>query len=142
MIQREIRHVEAFLVDEYNVNVDFDKDGMDEYWFNPDNPDDAGLVSINNKNSPLKQLIILLHEAGHIVYRRKNNKPAVQPDRETIEGRMEIMHEEMMAWHEARNLSKKLGIEIKKELWQENYCSSLLKYVKWVLDDSHNQTSA
>lgn len=130
------------MIDEYNIHVDFDKDGMDEFWFNPDNPDDAGLVSINSGNSPLTQLIILLHEAGHVVYRRKNNKPTANPDRETIEGRMEIMHEEMMAWHEAQHLSKKLGIEIKKELWQENYCSSLLKYVKWVLNDSHNQAGA
>ena len=49
---------------------------------------------------------------------------------------MEVMHEEMMAWYEGRILSKNLGIGIEKDLWQENYCDSLLKYIKSVLDDA------
>ena len=30
--------VEAFLVDEHDIYVDYDNAGMDEYWFNPDDP--------------------------------------------------------------------------------------------------------
>ncbi|MBC8225644.1 MAG: hypothetical protein H8E74_00700 [Gammaproteobacteria bacterium] len=136
MIDEEICYVEAFLIDEYNVYVDFDETGMDEYWFDPDDPEDTGLISINNTNPPLTQLIILLHEAGHVIYRRKNNKLPTKVDRESIEGKMDIMYEEMMAWYEGRYLSKRLGIEIKENVWKENYCSSLLKYVKWVLSET------
>ncbi len=136
MIQEQINYVEAFLIDEYDVYVDFDTDGMDEYWFDPDNPDDTGVVSINSTHSPLTQLVVLLHEAGHIIFREKNNKIPKHIDRETIEGRMEVMYEEIMAWYEGRHLSKQLGIEIEKGLWQENYCDSLLKYIKWVLDET------
>lgn len=136
MIQEQIDYVEAFLIDEYDVHVDFDKDGMDEFWFDPDNPEDAGVISINNGHPLTTQLIILLHEAGHIIFRNKNNKNPEYIDRQTITGRMEVMHEEMMAWYEGRILSKNLGIGIEKELWQENYCDSLLKYIKWVLDET------
>ena len=109
------------MIDEYNVYVDFDETGMDEYWFDPDDPEDTGLISINNTNPPLTQLIILLHEAGHVIYRRKNNKLPTKVDRESIEGKMDIMYEEMMAWYEGRYLSKRLGIEIKENVWKENY---------------------
>lgn len=136
MIDQKICCVEAFLMEEYDVCVDFDESGTDEYWFDPDDPQDPGLVSINSENTPLMQLIILLHEAGHVIFRQKYNKFPAQVDRESIEGKMDIMHEEMMAWYEARHLSKQLGIKIKEEVWEENYCSSLLKYVKWVLSET------
>jgi hypothetical protein len=138
-IEQEIICVEAYLVDEHDVFVDFDDLGADEFWFDPDNPADPGLVSINSANPPLMQLIVLLHEAGHVVFRQKSGILPVQIDRETIEGRMEIMHEEMMAWYYARQLRTQLGIRIKKELWQEIYCSSLLKYIKWVLDGDQDE---
>jgi len=136
VIQEQISYVEAFLIDEYDVYVDFDGDGMDEFWFDPENPDDAGVVSINSSHPPLTQLIILLHEAGHIIFRSKNNKIPEYVDAQTIDGRMEVMREEIMAWYEGRNLSEKLGIEIKKNMWEENYCDSLLKYIKWVLNEA------
>lgn len=136
MIQEQIDYVEAFLIDEYDVYVDFDTDGMDEFWFDPDNPDDAGVVSINSTHPPFTQLVILLHEAGHIIFREKNRKAPKHIDRGTIEGRMEVMHEEIMAWYEGRLLSEQLGIKIEKDLWQENYSSSLLKYIKWVLNEA------
>jgi len=136
VIQEQIDYVEAYLIDEYDIFVDFDPSGMDEYWFNPDDPEDSGVVSIDNTQPPIMQLIILLHEAGHIVFRKKENKSPEHIDRETISGRMSVMHEEIMAWYEGRNLSKQLGIKIEKEMWEESYCDSLLKYIKWVLDET------
>jgi hypothetical protein len=136
VIQEQIDYVEAYLIDEYDIFVDFDPSGMDEYWFNPDDPEDSGVVSIDSSHPPITQLIILLHEAGHIVFRKKENKSPEHIDRETISGRMSVMHEEIMAWYEGRNLSKQLGIKIEKEMWEESYCDSLLKYIKWVLDET------
>ena len=136
VIEKEIMYVEAFLMDEYSVYVDFDVNGLDEYWFDPTNPEDTGVVSISTSNTPLMQLVVLLHEAGHIIFRQKNNKNGHENDRKTLLGRMDIMHEEMMAWHEGRLLSRQLGIEIEKEMWEESYCDSLLKYIKWVLDET------
>ena len=136
MIEREINYVEAFLMDEYDVYVDFAEDGLDEYWFDPSNPDDTGVISINTRSSSQTQLVVLLHEAGHIIFRHKNDKHASEIDRKTLSGRLEVVHEEIMAWYEGRNLSKRLGIEIDKKIWQQNYCSSLIKYIKWVLDET------
>ena len=125
--------VEAFLIDEYGVCVDFDKDGVDEYWFDPDYPDDPGVISINNTHSDALQLIILLHEAGHVIYRDKNNKPRIQIARETVEEKMAVLEEEVMAWYEGYNLSKKMGITVDPVLFEENYKSSLVRYIKWVM---------
>ena len=125
--------VEAFLVDEHDIYIDYDNAGMDEYWFNPDDPDDPGVISINDTHSDSLQLIILLHEAGHVVYRHKNNKARTKVDRDTVEDRMEILKEEVMAWYEGYNLSEQLGVTLDTELFEHSYSSSLVKYIKWVM---------
>lgn len=128
--------VEAFLIDEYSVCVDFDKEGMDEYWFDPDDPEDPGVISINDTHSDALQLIILLHEAGHVIYRDKNNKPRIIIARKTVEEKMAVLEEEVMAWYEGYRLSQKMGIEIDAMLFEENYKSSLVRYIKWVMFDT------
>jgi len=131
--EQDIICVETYLIDEHDVCVDFDEKGTDEFWFDPDRPDDCGLISIDNTNPPLTQLIILLHEAGHVIFRHKNNKPRAKIDRQSIEGKVEILIEEMSAWHEGYKLSKKFGIVIDPNLWEHNCSSSLAKYIKWAL---------
>jgi len=128
--------VEAFLIDEYDVCVDFDPDGMDEYWFDPDDPDDPGVISINDTRSDALQLIILLHEAGHVIYRDKNSKPRIKIARKTVEEKMAVLEEEVMAWYEGYKLSEKMGITIDAVLFEENYKSSLVRYIKWVMFDT------
>jgi len=128
--------VEAFLIDEYDVCVDFDPSGMDEYWFDPDDPDDPGVISINDTRSDALQLIILLHEAGHVIYRDKNSKPRIKIARKTVEEKMAVLEEEVMAWYEGYKLSEKMGITIDAVLFEENYKSSLVRYIKWVMFDT------
>ena len=132
-LSEDLLCVEAFLVDEHDIYVDYDSDGMDEYWFNPDDPDDAGVISINDTHSDALQLIILLHEAGHVVYRHKNNRARTKISRETVEDKMDVLVEEVMAWYEGYKLSEKFGITIDPVMWEHNYSSSLVKYIKWVL---------
>ena len=128
--------VEAFLIDEYSVCVDFDKEGMDEYWFDPDDPEDPGIISINDTHSDALQLIILLHEAGHVIYRDKNSKPRIKIARKTVEEKMAVLEEEVMAWYEGYKLSEKMGITIDAVLFEENYKSSLVRYIEWVMFDT------
>ena len=125
--------VEAFLIDEHDIYVDYDGGGMDEYWFDPDDPDDPGIISINNTHSEALQLIILLHEAGHVVFRHKNKKPRIKILRETITDKMAVLEEEVMAWYEGYKLSEQLGVEVDPELFEHNYSSSLMRYIKWVM---------
>jgi len=125
--------VEAFLIDEHDIYVDYDSDGMDEYWFVPEDPDDPGIISINDTHSDELQLIILLHEAGHVVYRHKNKKPRTKIRRKTVEDKMAVLEEEVMAWYEGYKLSEQLGISLDPELFEYNYSSSLVKYIKWVM---------
>lgn len=132
-VEQEIICVEAYLIDEHNVFVDFDGAGMDEYWFDPDDPGDPGIISINDSHSDALQLIILLHEAGHVIYRHKNNRPRTKILRETVEDKMDVLVEEVMAWYEGYKLSEQLGVRVDPELFEHNYSSSLIKYIKWVM---------
>jgi hypothetical protein len=125
--------VEAFLIDEHDIYVDYDGGGLDEYWFDPDDPSDPGIISIKDTHSDALQLIILLHEAGHVVYRHKNNKARTKIPRETVEDKMAVLEEEVMAWYEGYKLSEQLGVIIDPELFEHNYSSSLVKYIKWVM---------
>jgi len=125
--------VEAFLIDEHDIYVDYDHSGLDEYWFDPDDPSDPGIISINSSQSDALQLIILLHEAGHVVYRHKNNKARTKIPRETVEDKMTVLEEEVMAWYEGYKLSERLGVTVDPELFEHNYSSSLVKYIKWVM---------
>jgi len=124
---RAIDTVEAYLMDSFNVVVDFDEFGQNEYWI------DDRVVTINNSDSPRDQLYVLLHEAGHVVLRNKEdfNEICIDVDNH----RIEVLKEEVLAWEEGRKIAKKLCIPLDSE-WVSGYRKALRKYVKWVLIES------
>jgi len=139
----DIRHLEWFLMNEYDVYTSFEKDGTDEYWFDPEKfAEDKGIISIDSSRSPEHQLYVLLHEAGHVVLRsdinRFNNR---FPDlsRTTLHGRLEILKEEVLAWDTSVEIADRLGIKIDQEKWKRNYRNALEKYTKWVLKGDLNE---
>jgi Zn-dependent peptidase ImmA (M78 family) len=115
--------VESFLVDVYDVVVDYDPLGMDEYWI------DDKVVTINDTKSTQHQLFVLLHEAGHVVLRNNEDFDKMFPGSKT--SKVEILKEEIIAWEEARKLASKLQIPLGKD-WEIHVRQAVMKYVHWV----------
>jgi Zn-dependent peptidase ImmA (M78 family) len=136
--REDLEHLEWYLMEEYDVHVSFEEDGMDEYWFDPDNfEDDKGLISIDSSQDLEHQLFVLLHEAGHVILRfdkESFERRFPNSDRNNFEGRIEILKEEVMAWDEAIKVAETLGININMDNWKRNYRSALEKYINWSLN--------
>jgi len=115
--------VEAFLGDIYDVVVDYDPMGMDEYWI------DDRVITINNLKDEEHQLFVLLHEAGHVILRADEDFDKMFPGSKT--SKIEILKEEVMAWEEARKLASKLQIPLGKD-WEIHVRRAIMKYIHWV----------
>jgi hypothetical protein len=115
--------IEVFLCDTYDVVVDFDPLGMDEYWI------DDKVVTINDTKPVRKQLFVLLHEAGHVILRAAEDFDEMCPGSKTI--KVEILKEEVLAWEQARILANKLHIPLGRD-WDIHVRQAIMKYVHWV----------
>ena len=73
-IEQDLSCIEAYLLDYYNVVVDFDILGLDEYWV------EDRTVTINNSKDEKHQLFVLLHETGHVILRDRKDFNEVFPD--------------------------------------------------------------
>jgi len=127
MIKEKISCVEAFLIDCHDVFVDFDSNGLDEYWV------DNKTITIDSSKNQRHQLRVLLHEAGHAILRDKEDFSQICPDVE--KERIETLKEEVLAWEEARKLANNLNIDLGRE-WILNYRDSLYKYAEWVVNEA------
>jgi len=140
----DIDRLEWYLVSKYDVHVSFEDDGLDEYWFDPDAPDeDNGVVSINSSESLENQLCTLLHEAGHVALRvnRDEFRPEFPPlIRDTFVGRLNILREEVLAWDKAEYIAKHLGIEVNEEKWRKNSIEALAKYIRWTIKEIDDES--
>jgi len=115
--------VEAFLGDIYDVVVDYDPMGMDEYWI------DDKVITINDTKTLRQQLFVLLHEAGHVILRSRDDFDEMFPGSKT--SKVEILKEEVIAWEEGRKLAKKLQIPLGKD-WEIHVRQAIMKYIHWV----------
>ncbi len=141
----DMGHLEWYLMDGYDVYTSFEEDGTDEYWFDPANfEEDKGVISIDSSKDVERQLYVLLHEAGHVILRSDTAKFKERfPDscRKTLHGRIEILREEVLAWEKALEVAARLGIEVGKDKWKENYRDALEKYSRWILTGDENEES-
>lgn len=138
-ISYDIEYIEIMLIEDYGVSVDFDEKGENEYWFDPDDPDDMGIITIDSSMSLLDQLFVLLHEAGHVILRSNKesfDKRFPEIGRDTVQARVETLREEVLAWEEATNLIERLGINnseyFDEVAWKDNYRNALALYASWV----------
>ena len=122
-IEDHMEAVEVFLSEKYGVVVDYDPMGMDEYWI------DDRVITINDMKTPQHQLFVLLHEAGHVVLRSREDFDDMFPGSKTR--KIEILKEEVIAWEEARKLANILQIPLGKD-WQIHVRQAIMKYVHWV----------
>ena len=114
--------VEVFLSEVFDVVVDYDPLGLDEFWV------DDRVITINDTQTPRRQLFVLLHEAGHVILRNKEEFDQMFPDSKT--SKIEILKEEVLAWEEARKLANKLDIPLGKD-WNIHVRQAIARYVNW-----------
>ncbi len=122
-LEDSISAVESYLVEAYDVVVDYDPMGLDEYWI------DDNVITINTLKDKQHQLFVLLHEAGHVVLRSRDDFDEMFPGIKT--SRVEVLKEEIMAWEEARKLANKLSINL-GDHWNTHVRQAIMKYVRWV----------
>ena len=146
-LTQDIQCVEFYLIDEYGVTIDFDPEGLNEYWFDPLSDDDEGVISIDSSMDILEQLYVVLHEAGHVILRRSQDFDERFPDssRDTVHGRIEIFREEVQAWNEAEVLINKFGISSSEYFdwnkWKNNYRDALALYAKWIENGDEDEAN-
>ena len=122
-VEDHLSAIENFLADVYDVVVDFDPLGLDEYWI------DDGVVTINDTRPKQEQLFVLLHEAGHVILRKDTDFKKMCPGGGS--SKVGVLQEEILAWEEARKLGKRLGIELGAE-WEIHSRAAIIKYIHWV----------
>lgn len=125
-IKFQIELVVEYL-DTLGVMVEFGGQ-MNAYFFDDD------LITIARKQSYKSRLYTLLHEAGHVRLRRRD------PERFSEHGnagarrrrqRIEILHEEFLAWDEGYVLSEELNLNIEHEDWVKFSQKNLYDYITW-----------
>jgi len=127
----ELEYLESFLIAEYDATVVFGKDEVDAFYY------DANCIGISTKHTKEIQLFCLLHEAGHLILRKRDNFKErysdVHKTPRTQCSRVDTIREEIDAWAEGRSLAKLLGIEINEKKWNRYWKRQIYKYVKWAV---------
>jgi len=134
LLNTTLEQLEAYLVDEFDIFVDYDVHGSDEFWYK-DDTQGGGTITINSHHSLSEQVNILAHEAGHVMLRSDNKHHIVFPDQDTTTqvGRLEILREEVMAWETGRQLLESQNLFYEGESWKQSYRNSLTNYIQYVM---------
>lgn len=122
--------------DKNNINVVFDNSAGGKYL--------PGNVTVNFSLYPERQLHVLLHECGHHVIAEKASNMrfwrGYEEDdpthKKTTAHRIDVLHEELEAWHEGLQLSERIGIHIDRDRYNVSRSVYVKTYLKWVLRTS------
>ena len=105
---------------------------------------EGNTIIINSRISVQKQFYYILHEAGHVLV----EKPLVAynerytygyvaesdpNESKTTRHRVDVVAEEVEAWHRGKKLAIRLGIDIDRDEYERHRCDAILTYFKWVL---------
>ena len=128
----DLENLESYLISEYDTNVVFGKDERDAFYY------DVNCIGISTNHTKEIQLFCLLHEAGHLILRRREDfqesYPHVAKEGKTQLSRIDTIKEEMDAWREGRNLATILGIEINDKKWNKYWKHQVYRYVRWAVE--------
>ena len=131
-MEDDLEYLESYLITKYETTIIFGKDEKDAFYFN-DN-----CIGINTGHTKEIQLFCLLHEAGHLMLRGRDDfeecYPDVQKTPRTQRSRVDTIKEEIDAWTEGRKLAKFLDIEIDDKKWNRYWKRQVYKYVKWAVE--------
>lgn len=96
-------------------------------------------ITINGRLSPELQLFVLLHECGHfLVGDRKPNQRYGRgwhaqdgPAKRTLVHRIDVVDEELEAWHRGLKLAKRLKIAVNIERYNQARARYVKTYLQW-----------
>lgn len=97
-------------------------------------------ITINGRLSPETQLFILLHECGHALVgerqrkQRYGNGYSAEADpyaKRTILYRVDVIDEELEAWHRGLKLAKRLGITVNVDRYNRVRAGYVKTYLQW-----------
>ena len=130
--KEDIAFLEAYLITEYDTTIIFGKDEKDAFYY------DVNCIGIRSTRRKEIQLFCLLHEAGHLILRRrkdfKHDYPDVGKEGKTQTSRVDIIKEEIDAWSEGWKMAKYLGIEIDEHRWRRYWKHQVYKYIRWAVN--------
>lgn len=100
------------------------------------------LIRICGRLEPEQQLYVLLHECGHHLVgdrqpgERYGNGWNVDdgPTKRTLVHRIDVLDEELEAWHRGLKLAKRLKIKVNQERYNLIRARYVKTYCKWVTD--------
>ena len=137
-----INRVEHYLQWERSVEVEYDRDGTNEYRPN------LSRIEINSRQNYTSRLHTLLHEAGHVILRKgrvqqfepkksfKKGFPHMKTGGSDVRGnwdhRIDVLREEVLAWEKGEELAQYLSIKLNKKVWSRHRNEALKTYVKWI----------
>lgn len=99
-------------------------------------------IMVNGRQRPELQLFVLLHECGHHLVCSsppadgrfsKGYAESRQHALRTSVHRVDILDEELEAWHRGKRLAVRLNIQLDERRWDKVRSSFLRSYAKWVL---------
>jgi hypothetical protein len=128
----DLECLEVYLMEEYDIDIVWGKDEVDAYYYDND------IISINTNHSKEIQIFCLLHEAGHLILRKRQDfqqlYPHVGKRGSTQLSKIDMICEEINAWKEGRALALMLGININDARWENYWKHQVYKYVRWAAD--------
>lgn len=96
-------------------------------------------VRVNGRMRPERQLYTLLHECGHMLigfpekgqrYSKGYSNPGAS---RTFVHRVDVVDEELEAWHRGKKLGGRLGVEIDEDAFDRLRAACIKTQLKWSL---------
>ena len=125
-IEAQIELVVEYL-DTLDIVVEFGGH-INAYFF------EDGLITITKKQAPKSRLYSLLHEAGHVRLRNREHMRFVgylNVGVKNLRERIDILHEEFLAWDEGYQISEELNLNISRSNWKQFSQKNLYDYISW-----------
>lgn len=136
-IERQLRIVESFVLQEYDVGVQYGGHLSNAYFH------DIKIIEINSKQNYISRLHTLLHEVGHVLlqchdeghepfrkqfpYMKKDNREA----RGDKKHRVDVIREEVLAWEYGKKLADSLSLNLDETKWNRHRQEALISYMEW-----------
>lgn len=110
------------------------------------------VIRLNSRARPREQLHILLHECGHMLVERSpastrenkyywgyervssENDASQKKLSTTFKHRIDVLSEEIDAWHAGKLLARRLHLDLDQEAFDKTRTHRLKSYVTWSLE--------
>lgn len=129
-LRRELKELTNWIYVKFGINTNFAADGANQY------NSDTKIITINTKMNLLKQLHILIHEAGHVQVEQSANYhkrfPLGYNNLRSKAARVDMLREEILAWEAGLEVASEAGIAVEHARYNHHLQESIYSYVKYI----------